>query len=107
MLKDLDLLLMRELALEPMSFQALQQRTGLGETGLSRGLAALYFVGAVTANPQRAGINHGPLPQNQSDPAGGPDSGPPSAPDTVVPLPAPRRPRIAIDRTAPAALVRH
>lgn len=107
MLKDLHLLLMRELALEPTSFQALQQRTGLDETALSRGLAALYFVGAVTANPKRAGIKHRPLSRDQSDPASGPHSGPPSAPDTVVPLPVPRKARIAMDLTAPAALARN
>lgn len=102
MLKDSHLLLMRELALEPMSFQALMQRTGLDDAALSRTLAALYFVGAVTANPKRAGINHR-LARGHADSAGELHSGPPSSPPSVVPLPAPRRARI-LDFTAPAAL---
>jgi hypothetical protein len=104
MLKDSHLLLMRELAMEPMSFEGLQQRTGLSEPALSRGLAALYFVGAVTANPKRAGINQktqAGVQRWERDP--GPHSGPPSTPDTDSRLPAPRRPRI-VDRTAPAML---
>lgn len=103
MLKDSHLLLMRELALEPMSFQALQQRTGLDETALSRALAALYFVGAVTANPKRAGINQRPYARDALGPDSEPVSGPSSMPHGVARWPAPRMPR-AIDRTAPAAL---
>jgi hypothetical protein len=103
MLKDSHLLLMRELAMEPMSFPALMQQTGMDEAALSRGLAALYFVGAVTANPKRAALNHRPQPREHAESVAGPHSGPPSSPDTVVPLPAPRRPR-RLDLTAPAAL---
>jgi hypothetical protein len=103
MLKDAHLLLMRELALEPMSFEALMQRTGMDASALSRTLAALYFVGAVTANPKRAAINHRPGAKDHADSMGAPHSGPPSTPDTVLPMPAPRRLRV-IDRTAPAAL---
>lgn len=103
MLKDSHLLLMRELALEPMSFAALMQRTGLGEPALSRALAALYFVGAVTANPKRAGVNYKPQARDASGPESSPPSGPSSVPDTVPPLPAPRGARM-LDRTAPAAL---
>jgi len=103
MLKDSHLLLMRELAMEPMRFAALMQQTGMDEADLSRSLAALYFVGAVTANPRRAAINHRPPSAEHADSAGGPHSGPPSTSDSVVPLPAPRRlPRL--DLTAPAAL---
>jgi hypothetical protein len=105
MLKDAHLLAMRELALEPMSFQSLMQRTGMDAPALSRALAALYFVGAVTANPKRAAIHHRPAARGHLDSEGGPHSGPPSSPDTVVPLPAPARRRLrVIDHTAPAAL---
>jgi hypothetical protein len=102
MLKDSHLLLLRELAMEPMTFSALMQRTGMGDAVLSRALAALYFVGAVTANPKRAGINHRSA-RDHADWAGEPHSGPPSDPHSVMPLPAPRRPRM-LDFTAPAAL---
>ena len=103
MLKDAHLLLMRELAIEPMSFPALMQRTGMDERTLSRTVAALYFVGAVTANPKRAAVHQRPAAKHHVDSASGPHSGPPSGPDTVVPMPAPRRPRL-VDLTAPAAL---
>lgn len=106
MLKDAHLLLMRELALEPMSFAALMRQTGMDDVALSRSLAALYFVGAVTANPKRAAVNHRPVAMAQPESANGPHSGPPSSPDTVVPLPTPRVPRF-IDRTVPAGLARY
>lgn len=54
-MKDAHLLLLRELAAQPgMSFEQLQQSTGLGEASLGRHLSALYVVGAITANPKRA-----------------------------------------------------
>lgn len=54
-LRDAHLLLMRELATQPgISFEELQQTTGLADAPLSRCLSALYVVGAVTANPKRA-----------------------------------------------------
>jgi hypothetical protein len=102
MLKDSHLLLLRELALEPMGFEALMQHTGMADAALSRALAALYFVGAVTANPKRAGVNHRGA-RGRADSAGEPHSGPPSDPQSVMPLPAPRRRRM-LDFTAPAAL---
>jgi hypothetical protein len=54
LLRDSHLLLLRELALAPGTFAELQQRTGLVGAQLSRDLAALYLVGAVTSNPKRA-----------------------------------------------------
>lgn len=54
LLRDSHLLLMRELAAGPASFQALQQATGMHPARLAHGLAALYFVGSITANPKRA-----------------------------------------------------
>lgn len=54
-MKDAHLLLLRELAAQPgMSFEQLQQSTGLGDASLGRHLSALYVVGAITANPKRA-----------------------------------------------------
>jgi hypothetical protein len=106
MLKDSHLLLMRELAVGPMSFPALMQQTGMDEHALSRTLAALYFVGAVTANPKRAALNQRPDSKGQPESASGPHSGPPSSPDTVVPLPKPRIRRL-VDLTAPVALARY
>jgi hypothetical protein len=81
-----------------MSFADLQQKTGMGERALSRALAALYFVGTVTANAKRACINQ----QAQTGDRLYPDSGPPSTPYTVAHMPEPRRQRS--DRTAPAML---
>lgn len=54
LLRDSHLLLMRELAGGPASFQALQQATEMHPARLAHGLAALYFVGSITANPKRA-----------------------------------------------------
>lgn len=53
-LKDSHLLLLRELAAAPGSFDELQQRTGLGAEQLARELQALYLVGSITSNPKRA-----------------------------------------------------
>lgn len=53
-LSDAHLLLLRELAYSPATFEELQQRTGLVGQELSRALAALYLVGAITSNPKRA-----------------------------------------------------
>lgn len=54
MMKDAHLLLLRELASAPGSFDELGQRTGLAGEHLARPLAALYYVGAITSNPRRA-----------------------------------------------------
>lgn len=54
-LKDAHLLLLRELLAQPgLNFDQLQQATGLAEAPLARHLAALYVVGSITANAQRA-----------------------------------------------------
>jgi hypothetical protein len=54
LLKDSHLLLLRELAMAPGTFQDLEQRTGLVGTQLARPLAALYYVGSITSNAKRA-----------------------------------------------------
>lgn len=53
-LKDIHLLLLRELATAPMSFDTMIKRTGLNADQLARELAALYLVGSITSNPKRA-----------------------------------------------------
>jgi hypothetical protein len=55
LLGDSHLLLIRELASGPASFDTLRGRTGLSPRQLARDLAALYFVGSITSNPKRAG----------------------------------------------------
>ncbi|MDB5860606.1 MAG: hypothetical protein JWQ76_4295 [Ramlibacter sp.] len=55
LLRDAHLLLLRELVAQPgMTFEQLQQATGLAEGPLARHLSALYVVGSITANPRRA-----------------------------------------------------
>lgn len=99
-LKDAHLLLLRELSLRPgTGFEDLLQLTGLDAAALAHHLAGLYFVGAITANPKRAGDG----PRRDS---GGPASLLPSvlesgAQPLALTLPL-RRP--ANDLTAPAPL---
>ncbi|HEY8359139.1 MAG TPA: hypothetical protein VIL30_16910, partial [Ramlibacter sp.] len=92
-LKDAHLLLLRELAAEPMNFEQLQQATGLGEGALARNLSALYVVGAITANPRRAanggGVGNGAgRPGNADSVSGSNTFG--SVMDSVL-APAPQR----------------
>lgn len=54
MVNDTHLLLLRELAVSPTSFDDLRERTALSRENLAHDLAALYLVGAITANPKRA-----------------------------------------------------
>ncbi|MGV3571960.1 MAG: hypothetical protein ACO1PB_15290 [Ramlibacter sp.] len=99
-LKDAHLLLLRELAAEPMNFEQLQQATGLGEGALARNLSALYVVGAITANPRRAGVGASRTPASESLPGSNTFG---SVMDSVQ-VPAPQRRRVS-DLTAPAPLV--
>lgn len=98
-LSDTHLLLMRELASEPATFEDLQFRTGLAGGALARHLAALYLVGSITSNARRArrgGVGSG---------AGLTHSGLPSRPDEPAPPQAWLRPH-RTDPTAPAPLHR-
>jgi hypothetical protein len=104
-LKDAHLLLMRELVAQPgMSFDDLQQSTGLGAGQLARCLSALYVVGAITSNPRRASaaanlaaaVRDSVLPSRQSIFESVVDSAPPAE--------MARRP--ALDLTAPLPLTR-
>ena len=65
LLKASHLLLLRELASGPVSFENLRQRTGCEATRLAHGIAAHYLVGAITSNQQRA-ARSGP-PQDRRD----------------------------------------
>jgi hypothetical protein len=49
------LLVMRELAIQPASYDALKARLSMPDAVLERALAALYYVGSVTSNRSRAG----------------------------------------------------
>jgi hypothetical protein len=53
-LGDAHLYLLRELAVEPVSFETLKVRSGMHEESLAHELASLYFVGAITSNARRA-----------------------------------------------------
>jgi hypothetical protein len=103
-LRDTHLLLMRELAAGPASFEALKERTGLHPMQLARDLAALYFVGSITANPKRAAPIQNPRRPDDAEPSQGSNSGLPSGMDSVLPAGAPGRPRYVSDLTAPAPM---
>jgi hypothetical protein len=53
-LRDSHLLLLRELATGCATLEELRHRTGMSAANISRDLAALYLVGAITSNPKRA-----------------------------------------------------
>jgi hypothetical protein len=100
LLKDSQLLVMRELLLAPATFAELQQRCGLDEARLSRDLTALYFVGSITSNPKRAAqpTRVGTEMSSQGSLPSGLDSVDPSVPPSP-----PKRLRIS-DLTAPAPI---
>lgn len=101
MLRDSHLLLIRELAQAPASFESLQQRTGLAPARLARDLAALYLVGSVTSNPKRAAPVSATGDAIESRP-GLPYSHPPQDGDHGVP--PDRKLPVFTDRTAPAPM---
>lgn len=74
LMTDACLLLVRELGVGPGTLAELSQRTGMPDTQLSRHLAALCLVGAITSDPKRAGRTHAistaePTGWNMSSPA--------------------------------------
>jgi hypothetical protein len=102
LLKDSQLLVMRELLLAPATFGELQQRCGLDEMRLTRDLSALYFVGSITSNPKRAAQPAARLGADTSSPGSLP-----SGLDSVDPSElafVPRRRPPASDLTAPAPI---
>lgn len=96
-LEDAHLLLLRDIAAHPGSrFEEVGQRTGLDGAALARHLAALYLVGSITANANRAAAWHAP-----------PDSAPPSiTPSGLGGASGPGHltPQHALDMTVPAPL---
>jgi hypothetical protein len=54
LIEDLHLRVMRELALGPLSLDELQAGLGAGREAVCRAVAALYYVGSITSNPERA-----------------------------------------------------
>lgn len=105
LLRDSHLLLMRELAGGPASFQALQQATGLQPARLAQDLAALYFVGTITSNPKRAAPYQAPRRIEPAD-LGVATSSLPSGLDSGLPGEMARAPGLW-DQTAPAPITRH
>jgi len=101
MLSDSQLLLMRELAFEPATFETLGRRCELDELRLARDLAALYFVGTITSNPRRAAKPPRRAYEPEANP--GPHSCLPSGLDSVPSHETPAR-DVAHDLTAPAPL---
>jgi hypothetical protein len=101
LLKDSQLLVMRELLLAPATFAELQQRCGLDEERLARDLTALYFVGSITSNPKRAG-QFATRPGQDASSQGNLPSGLDSVDPSDLPSP-PKRPP-ASDLTAPAPM---
>lgn len=101
MLKDAHLLLLRELAMAPGTFQDLEQRTGLVGVQLARPLAALYYVGAITSNAKRA-APRSLHRQGMGDSAQYSNGMPSSMLDSRPP----RMPPVRGDLTAPAPLMR-
>ena len=107
LLRDSHLLLMRELAIGPATFEALQQRCGSPPTQLTRDLAALYFVGSITANPKRAAPTQPLRGQEDGDSLAGPQSGLPSGLDSELPGDPLRKPAGPPDPTVPALMGPH
>lgn len=102
LLKDAHLLLVRELAHAPSSFEFLRQRTGLPETVLTRALASLYMVGTITSNPRRAVVQQ--RPHREGEPEAMPAQSPYSS-LTLDSMPAAESGQAAAsDATAPAQL---
>jgi hypothetical protein len=52
---DDHLRIMSQLAFRPCTFDDLQRRLGIGGDALAHALAALYYVGSITSNPQKMG----------------------------------------------------
>lgn len=100
-LKDSQLLLLRELSRAPALFGALLERTAAPEPQLVRDLASLYFAGSITCSPRRAAPlgevrDHSAPAYTRGSPLG-PESDLISRPDTLPP---------AADATAPTPLMR-
>ena len=96
LMRDAHLLLLRELATGCGTMEELQARTGMASTQISRDLAALYLVGAITSNPKRAAAGATKRLETNDSLL----SAPPSLPSAAAPRAGPVNP----DLTAPAPL---
>jgi hypothetical protein len=103
LLQDSHFLVMRELAVEPVNFQALQQATGLPPERLAHDLAALYFVGSITSKRKRAAPYQVPRRSDHGD-GGHTNSSLPSGLDSGLPGAEPRSLGSRPDLTAPAPM---
>jgi DNA-binding transcriptional ArsR family regulator len=109
LLQDSHLLLLRELASAPGSFDSLQQRTGLSPARLSRHLASLYFAGSITSSIGRSardGVAVREEAELGAQPVRGEMPNSPIGPDSRFNERYPSRdgPAGPSDRTAPAPL---
>lgn len=100
LLDDAHLFLLRELANDAATFDALQRRSGLAEDRLAHNLAALYYVGSITSNPKRA--MRPPVRHTEVETTGEPHSNLPLGLDSVPPDMG-RHAGADPDMTAPAA----
>ncbi len=103
-LKDSQLVLLRELSIEAVGFDALQRRTGLAPAQLGRDLASLYFAGSVTTTADKAGTG-GFAARRETLPVNSPNSvaGSFSREASSGPMQQPY-PRMTVDLTAPVQL---
>jgi hypothetical protein len=101
-MQDSHLLLMRELAVAPASFEQLKIRTGMHPLALARDLAALYFVGSITSNAKRAAPGQRARRPDDADTTQ--SSNLPSGLDSVLPVEPRKPPPFASDLTAPAPI---
>jgi hypothetical protein len=104
-MRDAHLLLVRELVAQPgMTFESLQQSTGMADVALAQYLSALYVVGSITSNPRRASAAAS-LSAAVRDAAHSKQSMFESVLDSV-PRPGGLMTRRALDLTAPLPLTR-
>ncbi|MES2633329.1 MAG: hypothetical protein V4669_10185 [Pseudomonadota bacterium] len=82
---DTHLLLLRELANAPATFDALLRRCEVPARNLASDLAALYFVGSITSNPKRAANPPSPTASAELETVQGPASNLPSGLDSIPP----------------------
>lgn len=94
-LRDSQLMLLRELSVEPGTFEELRQRTGLGAPHLRHDLTCLYYTGAITTTRAKA-TRLSPVWRERQPPASA------AAPDSLLSTTPPWDERN--DLTAPAML---
>ncbi|WP_048440198.1 hypothetical protein [Caenimonas sp. SL110] len=103
---DAHLLLLRELANAPATFDALLRRCDSSPQVLASDLAALYFVGSITSNPKRAANPPSRTASADCDASQGPSSNLPSGLDSIPPDMA-RQMSGDSDMTAPGPIGPH